>query len=155
MRFIRIGVEGFPVFDGTGAKLNGGRWNSPGKRVIYAAPNISCARLEVIVGLYRKELSQKFFWTEIRAPDEISSWTVRPSDLIAGWDGVRSPICRQIGDQWLAAGEAALLFVPSVASPGEINVLINQDHPQFGLMTATDPLHLTWDPRLIQKLFRT
>ncbi len=39
------------AFDGEGARLNGGRWNSPGVRVVYVSVNKSLAALETLVHL--------------------------------------------------------------------------------------------------------
>ncbi len=49
MLAFRIADKRFPIFDGTGARLVGGRWNSPGKAVIYAAETFAGAVLEVLV----------------------------------------------------------------------------------------------------------
>ena len=45
----RIADRRHPLFDGTGAMLFGGRWNSPGRRVICASASYACAMLEVLV----------------------------------------------------------------------------------------------------------
>ena len=45
----RIRRRPLPLFDGTGARLSGGRWNSPGRAVIYAAETYACAILEILV----------------------------------------------------------------------------------------------------------
>jgi RES domain-containing protein len=37
-----------PIFDPTGAMLHGGRWNSVGGRVIYAAETYAGALLEIL-----------------------------------------------------------------------------------------------------------
>ena len=39
------------AFSGEGARIYGGRWTSPGKRVIYTAESVSLAFLEVLVHL--------------------------------------------------------------------------------------------------------
>ena len=39
------------AFDGEGARLAGGRWTSPGLRVVYTAENAALAALEVLVHL--------------------------------------------------------------------------------------------------------
>jgi RES domain-containing protein len=39
------------AFDGEGARVYGGRWNSPGTRVAYASESVALATLEVLVGL--------------------------------------------------------------------------------------------------------
>ena len=49
MRAFRIADRRHPIFDGTGAKLNGGRWNSPGRPVIYAAETFAGGLLEALV----------------------------------------------------------------------------------------------------------
>ena len=45
----RIADARHPIFDGTGAMLRGGRWNSIGQRVIYAAESYAGAMLEILV----------------------------------------------------------------------------------------------------------
>lgn len=37
-----------PAWDGSGAALLGGRWNSPGNPVIYGSPTHACAMLEIL-----------------------------------------------------------------------------------------------------------
>ncbi len=39
------------AFDGEGARLFGGRWNSPGVPAVYASESRALALLEVLVGL--------------------------------------------------------------------------------------------------------
>ena len=39
----------YPILDGGGAMRLGGRWNSPGRRVIYASLTFAGAMLEVLV----------------------------------------------------------------------------------------------------------
>ena len=41
------------AFDGEGARCNGGRWNSPGTRMIYTAETIALATLEILANLGR------------------------------------------------------------------------------------------------------
>ena len=40
--------QGFTTHDGSGAMLHGARWNSPGRRVIYASENYAGALLEIL-----------------------------------------------------------------------------------------------------------
>ena len=46
LRAYRIADSRRPIFDGTGAAALGGRWNSPGRRVIYASETCAGALLE-------------------------------------------------------------------------------------------------------------
>ena len=45
MEAYRIADSRHPIFDPTGAALYGGRWNSVGKRVIYASVSFAAALL--------------------------------------------------------------------------------------------------------------
>ena len=47
MRLYRIGDGRHPLWDGTGAALIGGRWNSPGRPLIYASLIYGGAMLEI------------------------------------------------------------------------------------------------------------
>ena len=49
------------AFDGEGARLYGGRWNSPGRPAVYTAGSLALAALEVLVHMQsRKALSN--YW---------------------------------------------------------------------------------------------
>ena len=56
---------------------------------------------------------------------------------------------QQFGDGWYDRRESAVLLVPSVLSPFEPNVLINQRHPELEVISASDPAPAVIDPRLI------
>ena len=49
LRVFRIADMRHAIFDGTGAMLYGARWNSHGRRVIYAAETYAGALLEILV----------------------------------------------------------------------------------------------------------
>ena len=67
MRIFRIGDERHPIWDGTGAALIGGRWNSPGKPVIYGSLSYSCALLEILAhaNIGRIPATQRFVVVEV------------------------------------------------------------------------------------------
>ena len=48
------------AFTGEGARLYGGRWNSPGTAIIYTAESQSLAVLEILVHLDSPELLKKW-----------------------------------------------------------------------------------------------
>ena len=51
------------AFTGEGARLNGGRWNSPGNSVVYTSASLSLATLEVLVHLEDPEpFTRLFSW---------------------------------------------------------------------------------------------
>src|ERR1035438_7518329 len=49
LRAFRIADMRHTIFDGVGAMLHGARWNSPGRRVVYAAETYAGALLEILV----------------------------------------------------------------------------------------------------------
>jgi len=58
--------------DATGAKLWGGRWNSPGKDVLYASSSLALACLEVVVHLRDPDLiPQDYVFTTITFADAL------------------------------------------------------------------------------------
>ena len=139
------------IFDGTGAVLNGARWNSPGRRIIYGADTFAGAMLEVLAHAGIGKLPRRQAWIEIDIPAEVFIEQVETADL-PGWDSQDSPVARQFGDTWHRLQRSLILIVPSVVTTGiGRNVLINQDHPEFRSLKASPPRAVRWDVRLFQR----
>lgn len=139
------------AFSGEGARINGGRWNSPGAAVVYTSSSLSLATLEVLVHLEDPEvLARLFSWVSLEIPDD----TVKTLDLASlanGWDSdeVR-PASQSVGDQWLRSMRSAALAVPSVVTPGEWNYLLNPFHSHFSSIRIGRFQPFRPDPRLIR-----
>jgi RES domain-containing protein len=146
-RVFRISDSRHPIFDGTGAFLKGSRWNSPGRRVIYAAETLAGAMLEMLVHTRIGKIPRTHRWIEITIPDAISWEHVMPDEL-PGWN-TDSPVTREFGDRWHREQRSLVLLVPSVVLFGYgFNVLINQDHPEFPMVQSSEPREVVWDSRL-------
>src|SRR5271170_6425613 len=131
MRAFRIADRRFPIFDGAGARLVGGRWNSPGRSVIYAAETFSGAMLEILAHANLNRLPRTQACVEIAIPDNIAIERVGIND-VRGWQDEDQTAARGFGDQWLSELRTAVLMVPSIVTRGiEHNVLINPLHPDF------------------------
>jgi RES domain-containing protein len=119
----RLAKAAFAALDGEGARLYGGRWNAPGRAMIYAAASPSLAVLEVLVhlDLPAELMPDDYRLLAIEIPDdaEIERVEQAPIDLDA---------CRSVGDDFLIRGAAFALLVPSVVVPQERNALINARH---------------------------
>ena len=128
---------------GHGTNLDGGRWNSPGRRVVCTAPSKASANLELIAANpWRVESSRKFVLLRMDVPDAVSRETVRLVDFPPDWSS--SPeATRKIGDRWLVERRTCILRVPSVTVPGDANYLINPEHADFELLFARPPE--AWD----------
>jgi RES domain-containing protein len=144
----RIADGRHPIFDATGAMLHGGRWNSPGSRVIYAAETYAGALLEILVHANLGRLPKNHRAVRIEIPENVSVETVL-AEQIPGWDAEDMAASRAFGDAWLEAKRTAVLRVPSVVTAGrECNVVINADHAGFRLIHAGEPEVVVWDRRL-------
>jgi RES domain-containing protein len=64
------------------------------------------------------------------------------------WDSPSFEAARVFGDRWYDERRTPVLLVPSVVTRVERNVLINQEHPDFPRIGASQPLPVRWDRRL-------
>src|SRR5437870_8331120 len=83
IRAFRIADSRHELFDGAGAYLKGGRWNSPGKRIIYAAQTYAGALLEALVHLNFDEVPDSYRWINIAIPEETQLEEVSTHDIPA------------------------------------------------------------------------
>jgi RES domain-containing protein len=138
------------AFDGEGARLYGGRWNSPGTRVAYASDSMALAALEVLAHLQSTAVLQAYSRVSLSFPDE-SVEVLEASLLSPRWRRFPSPPENQaIGDQWVARGESLILRVPSAILPAASNYLINPLHPEFHKAVIGRPERFALDPRLLK-----
>lgn len=122
-----------------------GRWNSEGRRVIYASCAASTALLEFLAHL------------ESSLPEALACSRVilRPADVEAlerlpdGWRErpYRADV-QAVGDRWLDERRSLALRVPSVVAPASYNVLINPEHPDFGQVAVEFTESFRLDSRL-------
>jgi RES domain-containing protein len=136
------------AFSGEGARKFGGRWNSPGRPVVYLSESRALAALELLVHLTTPESRLKqFVRFEVVLPSDMIE--VLPlSTLPAGWRA--SPPTRAssgFGDRWLEEDRSLILRVPSVLVPEEGNLLLNVTHPSFPSLEISEPHAFSLDPR--------
>lgn len=150
MRVWRLALGRYHQLDGEGARLYGGRWNSPGTPVVYAATQLSLALLEQLVHLDPARLPPGFRAFAIDLPEDAAVETAAlPADDPAA--------CRRYGDTWAASLRSAALVVasavvPAALDPGAIatqerNVLLNPRHQAAGSWRVTET-GFRVDPRL-------
>jgi RES domain-containing protein len=139
------------AFSGESASDYGGRWNSPGTRLIYTASSASLALLEVLVHHKHSPALPAYSLIRIRFPGNIVL-TLDQSSLPENWRSHPSPgETQRIGDEWVFQEESAILAVPSVIVPHELNYVINPEHEDFGEIQIDDPLSFPIDERLLGK----
>lgn len=138
------------AFDGEGARLNGGRWNSVGIRVAYASESVALATLEVLVGLQDTAVLSSYSLTRIEFSLDLVEVLDRRA-LPTSWNRhPPSPETQRVGDLWVAQARSVVLKVPSAVVEAEHNYLFNPLHPQFAtvLIHGSEPFQP--DPRLLR-----
>lgn len=139
--------------DGEGSFRFGGRWNSPGTRVLYTASSLSLATLELFVHLNSEALLAAYSFASIAIGEAAVERVEELAELPANWEVLPPPEDTQrIGDEWVASGTGLVLSVPSAVLPVERNYLINVGHPDFSKLGRSRPEPFVIDHRLIQKL---
>lgn len=151
MKAWRIARQPHPVYDGSGAALVGGRWNPPGRAVIYAADSYALALLEVLAHAQVGSPPPRSRYVEIDIPPGVHVEAVG-RDQVPGWDGSDYDAAQAFGRRWLEEARSAVLLVPSVVSPVDRNVVINPAHPEAASLTVSAERPLEWDARLSQLL---
>jgi RES domain-containing protein len=120
-----------------GARKYGGRWNSKGTPVVYAADSIALAVLEVLVHLHRSEVMNAYSLCTITLPDDLIQ-SLDPATLPSDWRDDPSPSSTvDIGDQWAASMGSLGLWVPSTIIPQQNNILLNSNYPSFYTLAKT------------------
>ena len=135
------------AFDGEGARVNGGRWNSVGISVIYTARSVSLAILEMLVH-GAAPLVSNYSLIPVSF-DSTLLLDVDVNSLPAGWHKYPAPaVTIAIGNKWFQSRRSVIFRVPSAVVASESNYLLNPKHPDFGAIVVGDPTDLPLDPRL-------
>ena len=136
------------AFDGEGARLFGGRWNTKGTPLVYTAGSQALAVLEMLVHLKSPDLLRHYRLIPVTF-DESLIRPIKLQSLPSNWRRRPAPLAvRRIGDEWAATGRSVVLRVPSVIVPDEFNYLINPRPPDFHKTHLGAPLTYRFDTRL-------
>lgn len=139
------------AFDGEGARLYGGRWNTPGTGMIYTSSSTALAALEVLVHLNQASLLSSYSLCAAHFGDNLVERLDR-SKLPDGWRAYPAPPeLQEMGDAWVRGGASAVLEVPSAVVEHESNYLINPAHPDFATINIGAPESFGFDTRLMAR----
>jgi RES domain-containing protein len=116
----RLCRERFADLAGEGARVNGGRWNTRGRPVVYAASNAALAVLEARVNL---DLSPELI------PIDYVLVAIEVGDIATELLTEIPDLPCLFGDAWLNERRTAALRVPSAIVPECPNILLNPMHP--------------------------
>jgi RES domain-containing protein len=138
------------TFDGEGARLFPGRWNSRGVPVVYASEHLSLAALEILVHARIDQLRVVFHAFEITVPDALIEQL--PDELLPlRWDAAAIPrATRDLGSTWARELRSVALSVPSAVVRQERNILLNPLHLQLRELAIARPTRFRFDARLLE-----
>jgi RES domain-containing protein len=135
----RISRAPFAELSGTGARLYGGRWNSPGSALIYASETAALAVLEVRVHL---DLTPELL------PDDYVLSAIECHDLAVETLEALPDDPQAHGDRWLVERRTPILRVPSFIVPESSNLLLNPAHPDAAPLSIARSRPFRFDERL-------
>ena len=139
------------AFDGKGARLLGGRWNSRGMAIVYTASTASLAALEVLVHLTPEEDLRDFVIFACTF-DESLIEEIDRKVLPRDWKQYPAPeTLERIGDSWVLRESSVVLRVPSVIIDSESNYLLHPAHRDFKRIHIAEPVPFSLDMRLIRR----
>ncbi len=103
MTIVRLYRSRYSPKDATGAKLYGGRWNSPGNAVLYASSTLALSCLEILVHIRDSSLvPYDYMFSEIEVPDTlVAPWKLTGEVALARIES--EVLSREWGDAWLKA----------------------------------------------------
>ncbi len=142
-RIYRVCRASHAHLDGAGAQRVGGRWNSPGRPVIYMAETVSLAVLENLVHMGREDFPTSYVVVAATVPDNLNILT---EEALVMRFRLTDP--RQLGDLWIEEGASAVVEAHSRVVPLEHNYLLNPRHPDFTAIQVEPPVPFVFDERL-------
>jgi RES domain-containing protein len=138
------------AFSGEGARLFGGRWNSPAQAVVYTAQSLALAALEILVHVDSDKLLQSYVAIPVTIDPQLIT-QVDVSALPNNWRAYpASKATRTIGDAWITQGILPVLQVPSAVIPTESNFLLDPSHKDFRKLRIGKAQRFRFDRRLIK-----
>jgi RES domain-containing protein len=118
--------------NGEGAYRFGGRWSSPGTRLVYTSEHLSLAMIEYFIHVDPEDQPQDLVMITAKVPDNVRRASISSKHLPSNWrQSPAPPELAAIGDRFVRDCRAVILIVPSVLAPDESNWLVNPHHPEF------------------------
>ena len=130
---------------GEGARRHGGRWNSPGRAVVYLSEDAALPVLEVLVHLDLPPdlLPLDYVLMHVDLSPLAPTVEAGPIDTLDMADS------RAWGDRWIAEARTPLLRVPSVLVPESTNLVLNVSHALAEGLAVPASRPFAFDPRLL------
>lgn len=133
---------------GTGSYLHGGRWNTPGTRMIYTAENNVLAAFEVALRIPLDQISKNYVMVGIEIPEEAEVYSPK---LPKHWYSDQR-VSQQAGDAFIKESQHLVMRVPSALISDSFNFLLNPAHPMIKKVKTKTPRTILFDKRLMEMI---
>lgn len=134
---------------GTGAKLNGARWNKTGYPLLYTSEHISLCVLEMLVNITLEESQLKYYLLHIDLPGDVPVTTISGKKLKKNWQD-DTGYTQFMGTGFVQNNDSLILKVPSAVITEEHNFLINPLHKNFAKVKIAKAVPFKFDKRLFE-----
>ena len=141
----RLASGRYPALAGDGARIVGGRWNSPGRPFVYTSESLALCLAECLVHV-TGQLPLDYLAFKIAVPRDAIE-TLASNSLKTGWE-LDLGQTRAIGDRWLRGGRTLALAVPSAVLPESTNVMLNPVYPRAIELRILSQKRFIFDARL-------
>ena len=137
---------------GKGAEMAGGRWNSKGIPMIYAAESRALCIAELAMHLPLGLVPQNYSFVSFKIPDSIPVLALSKKQLPKNWNEYPHPNeTQEIGDRFIKESKYLVMKVPSVVVNDEYNYLLNPRHPLMKKIVVSDLVEFKFNERLFRK----
>ena len=141
-------AEHAPGLDGEGARLWGGRWNSPGVVMAYCASSMALAALETLVHLPPSMRGTGALPHLLVIGLDVPDDTILTLDLADLPPNHGIPELRVAGDAWIKSRQCLGLRVPSRVIAPKMDVVLNTAHPDLARVIVAETEVFVFDDRL-------
>ena len=116
---------------------------------MYTSQSLSLATIGLWVHVDPEEPLFTYVAVAADIPDNLAVRHFDAANLPSEWRDDPGPTeLRDLGSNWLESLFSAVARVPSVATPGEFNYLLNPEHPDFELIQVGAPIEFIFDRRM-------
>ena len=117
---------------------------------MYLGGSLALASVELLVHLRAPDVLREYRKLPVRIPEKLIQG-LDVQNLPPEW---AAPTLRArtqaVGDRWLESEESAVLRVPSAAVPGEVNYIVNPNHPDFDRIEPGTITDFRYDLRVLK-----
>ena len=118
--------------------------------MVYTSTSLALAAVEMFVNLVPKLRPNDLVSVETEIHHDVMIERLDLKSLPRNWYQLRGESLRVHGDRWSRGRTSVALYVPSVATQGDWNVLLNPDRPDFQKLKFQKPKPFEFDLRMFR-----